>query len=102
MKRIIAVITALMIFACSLLAVSTEIVSTPATRDAVGMSISGFTSYDLYHNHINDSILNNADVTVINFWATWCGPCISEMPDFQRLHDFIRALPRLTFSSTGF
>lgn len=22
---------------------------------------------------------------VINFWATWCGPCVNELPDFQKV-----------------
>ncbi|RZK22839.1 MAG: TlpA family protein disulfide reductase [Hymenobacter sp.] len=22
---------------------------------------------------------------VVNFWATWCGPCVQELPDFERV-----------------
>lgn len=24
-------------------------------------------------------------VTVINFWGTWCGPCVDELPDFAKV-----------------
>ena len=28
---------------------------------------------------------------VLNFWATWCAPCIKEMPDLDRLHATLKS-----------
>lgn len=30
------------------------------------------------------------DVLVVNFWATWCAPCLVEMPSMANLHDRYR------------
>ncbi|MES2139903.1 MAG: TlpA disulfide reductase family protein [Bacteroidota bacterium] len=32
-------------------------------------------------------IRNNSDTTyIVNFWATWCVPCVKELPDFDSIN----------------
>ena len=46
-----------------------------------------FEVYDLNKKTITLSSLQNK-VVVINFWATWCAPCIEELPSLNELAGF--------------
>jgi thiol-disulfide isomerase/thioredoxin len=44
-----------------------------------------FTSQTLSGETVTDDIFFGKRLTMVNIWATWCGPCISEMPELGRL-----------------
>ena len=45
-----------------------------------------FIVYDAEGNEVALSDFRGKPV-VLNFWASWCGPCKSEMPDFQEVFE---------------
>ena len=50
-------------------------------------SFTKFNAVDLDGNKITEDIFKGKKLTMINIWATFCDPCISEMPDLNTLHE---------------
>ena len=45
---------------------------------------------DLYENDIDLSSAFKEGKIVISYWATWCGPCIKEMPSIKRAEKILK------------
>lgn len=46
-----------------------------------GAKMPSFTATDLNGNTVTESIFSEKDLTVVNIWGTFCGPCVGEMPE---------------------
>lgn len=42
-------------------------------------------------NKVKQILESQSDtIYVVNFWATWCAPCVKELPDFTRISEAYR------------
>ena len=39
-----------------------------------------------FEQFYQDDILKTGGIQVVNFWATWCKPCIVELPYFEKIN----------------
>lgn len=46
-----------------------------------------FSSETAFGDKMDSSVFADYDLTMINIWGTFCHPCISEMPDIQKLYE---------------
>jgi peroxiredoxin len=64
--------------------------SEPVTKNA-SCEAEGRATYDFVLKDQLNAPVKMADykgkVAIVNFWATWCGPCKTEIPDFVKLYD---------------
>ena len=56
---------------------------------------------DILFRNMNGEVIELADqkgkVVFINFWATWCPPCIAEMPSIQSLYNEFKDNDKVMF-----
>jgi rhodanese-related sulfurtransferase/thiol-disulfide isomerase/thioredoxin len=48
-------------------------------------TLSSFSAYDLNGVPVDESLFGDDQLTMINIWGTFCGPCLREMPELGQL-----------------
>ena len=46
-----------------------------------------FKTTDTNGNEVTEKIFSDKDITMVNVWGTFCGPCINEMPELQKIYE---------------
>jgi thiol-disulfide isomerase/thioredoxin len=58
----------------------------PARKSLIGEQLLALEARDMDFKPLKLSDFNGKP-TIINFWATWCGPCMAELPAIQKIQD---------------
>ncbi len=54
-------------------------------------SVGQFTTQDVNKKTVTSDIFKEHQLTMVNVFATWCSPCVAEMPDLERLYQQMKA-----------
>lgn len=94
---VVAALAAGCVFVCSACAAPADSVSSNAAAEVPTVSSSAesaavdgpFTSFSaatIHGDDISQTVFADRDLTLVNLMATWCSPCIAEMPELEELY----------------
>lgn len=63
-----------------------EAIPTSTSNASASGVLSAFNANDINGNAVDQSIFSDYKLTMVNVWATFCSPCIAEMPELAQLH----------------
>lgn len=55
-----------------------------------GKKIGEFSAEDLEGNVVTNKIFAENDLTVLNIWGTFCGPCVEEIPELEKIQNHFK------------
>lgn len=62
-----------------------EAAASGAQEEPQGPGLTSFSTVDLDGNAVTQDVFADYDITMVNIWATFCSPCIGEMPELGQL-----------------
>ena len=89
-KHIFTKITATALAITCIAGVTTAMAAESTEKTSSYPVLKEFTANTLDNEEMTQDILKDADITMVYFWATYCGYCVDEMPEIAA---FIKSMP---------
>lgn len=101
-KMLILLLAAVLLIGLYIFAARPAAAGKPTTDDAAESGSDAeemaaplsFRTTDREGNPWDERVFADSSLTMLNFWEPWCGPCVREMPDLQKLAE--------TYADRGF
>lgn len=92
-KLFLLVLTAVLLCGCQATdsapteAAAPETTPTVVSEEPTETALPAFTfeTTDLEGNSWTEACFADRKLTILNFWEPWCGPCVGEMPDLEKI-----------------